>query len=187
MNNIECTFKLVYTCNVFTKVIDTSMSPYDLKNHITSNVNNQMGLIHFKIIIAGTELGENNIPLDCSIRNVNILSLVGKIYNNHIAFYIKQIDNNEINIDNYNIDYIDNYNIDYIINNRNINNEIQNSELDSSNNHSELDHDNNDCPICYTTFTSLQTIRFGCNHTFCRSCTANWFRTGVISCPLCRS
>lgn len=164
MNNIECTFKLVYTCNVFTKMIDTSMSPYDLKNHITSNVNNQMGLIHFKIIIAGTELGENNIHLDCTIRNVNILSLVGNIYNNHIAFYIKQIDND-----------------------RNINNEIQNSELDDINDHNALDHDGNDCPICYTTFTSLQTIRFGCNHTFCRSCTANWFRTGVISCPLCRS
>jgi len=205
MNNIECTFKLAYTCNKFDKVIDINISPYDLKNCIRPIVSNRMGLNDFKIIIAGTILNEENVPLDCSIRNINILSLVGIIYNNHIAFYIKPLGNNNNN--NYIIyNNIDN---DYIINHNYTNytdviNSINDSGNHDSGNHDSGDHDsgnhdsgnhdsgnhdsgNGDCPVCYTTFTSLQTVSFGCNHTFCRSCIANWFRTGVITCPLCRS
>jgi len=144
MNNIQCTFKLAYTCNVFTKIIDVYISPYDLKNIITSDVNNQMRLTEFKIIIGGTDLGEDNIDLDCNISDVSISSLVGTIYNNHIPFYIKPVYNND-------------------------------------------DESDSDCPICYTSFESVQTVRFSCSHIFCRSCTSNWFRTGVVSCPICRS
>jgi hypothetical protein len=229
MNNIECTFKLAYTCNVITKVIDVNISPYDLKNIITPNVNSQMGLTEFKIIIAGTDLGEDNVDLDCNISDVNISSLVGTIHNNHIPFYIKPLYSNEFGSNSntssgssgggssggssgggssggsssgssgggYN--YIIN---DFIINNiiNDINNDsagvsnnsigVSNNSIGASQNSSGTnnhDESESDCPICYTSFDSLQTVRFGCNHTFCRSCTANWFRTGTVSCPLCRS
>jgi hypothetical protein len=56
MNNIECTFKLAYTCNVITKIIDVNISPYDLKNIIRPDVNDQMELTEFKIIIYETIL-----------------------------------------------------------------------------------------------------------------------------------
>lgn len=188
MNNIECTFKLAYTCNVITKVIDVNISPYDLKNIIRPVVNDQMELTEFKIIIAGTDLGEDNIDIDCNLSDVNISSLVGTIYNNHISFYIKPIYINEINSDNNSNYIISNYiNNNYIINTIN---DIVNSNsdgIDSDGSNSHVDPDDQDCPICYTTFASLQTVRFGCDHTFCRNCTANWFRTGSVSCPLCRS
>jgi hypothetical protein len=213
MNNIECTFKLAYTCNVITKVIDVNISPYDLKNIIRPAVNDQMELTEFKIIIAGTDLGEDNIDIDCNLRDVNISSLVGTIYNNHIPFYIKPVYNNELSSNN-NINTSGGSNsgggsYNYIINDiiiNNIINDINNDNADVSNNiadpsnniadpsnniagvsNSRVDPDDQDCPICYTTFASLQTVRFGCDHTFCRSCTANWFRTGSVSCPLCRS
>ena len=234
MNNKECTFKLAYTCNVFTQIIDVNISPYDLKNIIRQAVNDQMELTEFKIIIAGTDLGEDNIDLDCNLSDVNISSLVGTIYNNHIPFYIKPVYNNEL-ASNSNINtsgssigggsgsgsgngssssynYIIINNIINDINNdntgiiNNIINDINNDNagvinniadpinniVDPSNNiagvsNSDNHTDNQDCPICYTTFASLQTVRFGCDHTFCRSCTANWFRTGSVSCPLCRS
>lgn len=199
MNNKECTFKLAYTCNVFTKIIDVNISPYDLKNIIRQAVNDQMELTEFKIIIAGTDLGEDNIDLDCNLSDVNISSLVGTIYNNHIPFYIKPVYNNELSSNN-NINTSGGSNsgggsYNYIINDiiiNNIINDINNDNAGVSNNiagvsNSHVNPDDQDCPICYTTFASLQTVRFGCDHTFCRSCTANWFQTGSVSCPLCRS
>ena len=95
MNQIECTFKLAYTSNTFSKVVDVNMSPYDLKNYILTNVNQSMELTDFDIIIAGTTLGERNPPIDCNNRNINILTLSRDIIcNNHIAFYIKPISSN---------------------------------------------------------------------------------------------
>ena len=147
MNYINCTFKLAYTCNTFSKLINLNISPYHFKNIIKSNINSSLrintDLIDFNIILAGTNLGENNLPINCNIRNLSISSFIGKIYNNHVAFYIKLINNNN--------------------------------------------QTNNNCSICYNRLISLQTITFGCNHTFCRNCIVEWFQLNNRICPLCRS
>lgn len=45
----------------------------------------------------------------------------------------------------------------------------------------------NTCPICYDILVPIETITLGCNHRICRSCISTWYRTGVTSCPCCRS
>ena len=144
MNYINCTFKLAYTCITFTKIININISPYHLKNKIKSNVKSIMNLNNFNIILAGTKLGENNIPLNCNLKNIKISSLINKIYNNNISFYIKIINNNQFN------------------------------------------NCSTNCPICYNTLIPLETIRFGCNHIFCKDCIINYFSLNNRNCPLCR-
>jgi hypothetical protein len=98
MIQIECTFKLAYTATTFVKIIDITISPYDLKSQIQNDVLENMGLDDFNIILAGTRRAENNDPIDCNIRNKSIALLVGRITNQRIVFYIKPINEEAINI-----------------------------------------------------------------------------------------
>jgi hypothetical protein len=91
----ECTFKLAYTSRVFTKNIDINLSPKTIKNNITDDVATIMNLNDFDIILAGTQLSEENEPIDCSIDNLSIKRIIGNY--NYYAFYIKVKDNELIN------------------------------------------------------------------------------------------
>ena len=144
----ECTFKQVYTSITFNKFIDLRQSPYDIKNSIKNEVLQYMGVHDFDIILSGTDLREDNNPIDCNIFSTSLLSICrDSIYDNHVAFYIKPIYNNEIInnfINNYiisntiNNEYIGIHNLNNLINNNLnyyiINNLINNDNTNSLNN-----------------------------------------------------
>ena len=121
-----------------------------------------MNVTNFNIILAGTQRGEKNDPLDCAIDNL-ILSNLIPLYGNTCTFYIKELcEHNDRS---------------HECNNRS----------HEFNNCSILLNHNNDCPVCYSNLRPIETITLGCNHKICRNCISSWFRTGSISCPYCRS
>ena len=87
---INCTFKLAYTCNTFSRKINFNCSIKKLKELIKNDVLSHMNVTNFNIILAGTQLGEKNDPLDCAIDNV-ILSNLIPLYGNTCTFYIKEL------------------------------------------------------------------------------------------------
>ena len=88
---IKCTFKLAYTCNTFSQSVNfnLNLSTKDLKELIKNDVMSHMNIVNFNIILAGTQQGEENDPLDCTIDNVALRSII-PIYGNTCAFYIKE-------------------------------------------------------------------------------------------------
>jgi hypothetical protein len=159
---INCTFKLVYTCNTFSRKINFNCSIKKLKELIKNDVLSHMNVTNFNIILAGTQLGEKNDPLDCAIDNV-ILSNLIPLYGNTCTFYIKELCEHNDRSHEFN----------------NCSHEFNNCSI-------LLNH-NNDCPVCYSNLRPIETITLGCNHKICRNCISSWFRTGSISCPYCRS
>jgi len=155
---INCTFKKVYTCNTFFQYIDFNLSPKQIKECISNNVLLKMNLLDFNIIVAGTMQCEQNNPIDCTVDNVSLYSIIG----NKSVFYIEKVDLVEI----MDIDFHANLNSHEILNiNENYNFE---------------------CPICYSYFTPAETVILGCNHKICRQCISSWYRTGTVLCPYCR-
>jgi hypothetical protein len=96
---INCTFKLAYTCNTFSRNIDFNYSTKNLKEIVKNDVLSHMNISNFNIILAGTEYGEENDPLDCTIDNVVLYSII-PLYSDTCAFYIKEssreLDNHSI-------------------------------------------------------------------------------------------
>ena len=93
--SIDCTFKLAYTCNKFSCQLSFNCSPKELKDLITNNVRTQMNRNNFNIIVAGTDLSEENTPLDCSIDNIPLKAIIKNI-GNSCGFYIKKINSSQI-------------------------------------------------------------------------------------------
>ena len=160
---INCTFKLAYTCNTFSRKINFNCSIKKLKELIKNDVLSHMNITNFNIILAGTQHGEKNDPLDCTINNVKLSNLI-PLYGNTCTFYIKEL-SHEFN------------NLSHECNNRS----------HECNNRSILLNHTNDCPVCYSNLRPIETITLGCNHQICRNCISSWFRSGSITCPYCRS
>jgi len=190
---ISCTFKKVYTCNTFSQYIDFNLSPKQIKECISNNVLLKMNLLDFNIIVAGTMQCEQNNPIDCTLDNVSLYSIIG----NKSIFYIEKVDLVEImDIDDANLNTNDDLDFDANLNTNmdDLNTGMDDLNTDNTNNTNLNSHEmlniienyNFECPICYSYFTHAECVILGCNHKICRNCISSWYRTGTVLCPYCR-
>jgi hypothetical protein len=186
----------VYTDISFEKLININVSPYDLKNQISTDVNQIMGINNFNIILAGTPLYENNNPINCNIKDINILEFVGEISNNCIPFYIKSNTNdnryinelinnryiNDYSINNYNINQLNNtYRSEYYINNsyiNDLNSDINDSNTDINDSNSDINDSNTDI----NDITDINNSNTDINDS---NTDINYSNTNTYECPIC--
>ncbi len=167
---INCSFKLAYTTNTFTKNICGDVTLNKLKEIIKNDVERVMGLTNFNIILAGTKYAEKNNPLDCT-NDIITINFISRNNNKTCSFYIKPAEEN-INEVEENINEVE----------ENIN-EVE----ENINEVEEIIQNNDSCQICYDNLIPIETITLGCNHKICRNCISSWYRTGILSCPFCRA
>ena len=159
-----------------------------MKELLDTCVHQEFGLENYDIVIAGTSLKEQGIPIDYT-SNITLKQKFSKNIK-HIAFYIRpantenteNTENETTHMENY-LDRTNNYPI--------LTNFITRPStlFQETNCRSERI----DCVICLTRSIRSSRLRvLPCGHRFCRGCINNWITSDQINlgrnyCPTCRN
>jgi hypothetical protein len=157
-----------------------------MKELLNTRVNQEFSLENYDIVIAGTSLKEQGIPIDYT----SIITLKQQFSKNikQIAFYIRPA--NTENETNHMVNYLDRTNDitnDYPIPTNFIN--IPSTLFQET----DCTSERIDCVICLTRSIRSSRLRvLPCGHRFCRGCINNWMTSDQINlgrnyCPTCRN
>ena len=171
-------FKLTTTGVNFTQNLCINTKFNQMKELLNTRVNQEFGLENYDIVIAGTSLKEQGIPINYT----SIITLKQKFSKNikQIAFYIRPA--NDRTNDRTN-DITNNYPIptNFIT--------IPSTLFQET----DCTSERIDCVICLTRSIRSSRLRvLPCGHRFCRGCINNWITSDQINlgrnyCPTCRN